>query len=63
MKDGSVIETGYFKINVVSAVLLLWGILKVFLWNMSKLALTLAFRLFDNFSNLFPKYFELLSFL
>ena len=41
---------------------LLWGIKKIFLWNMSKSALTLAFRLFDNFPNLFPKYFELLSF-
>lgn len=30
---------------------------------MSELVLILAFRLFDNFSNLFPKYFELLSFL
>lgn len=41
---------------------LLWGIKKFFLWNMSKSALMLAFRLFDNFPNLFPKYFELLSF-
>ena len=41
---------------------LLWSIEKIFFWNMSKLTLKLAFRLFDNFPNLFPKYFELLSF-